>query len=202
MDTYETGGNMKVSQKDIQKFGSISLKYFNHTIVILWKLGLGKLFNYFPIIFGRSLVIGFNSRSANGSSQISVNYFSQGDIIYCTDIWSGQTDWLLNIIANPQIEIWLPDGWFIGKAEIVDDSEERVTMLRKVLDSSGLAASVFTGINTKAMDEEQFMEAAEKYQLLRIRRHSPCTGTDGPGSLAWLWPLITLILLMRSKRKK
>jgi hypothetical protein len=38
--------------------------------------------------------------------------------------------------------------------------------------------------------------------LLRIKRQSPCTGVEGPGSLAWLWPFMFFVFLFHPRRKR
>ncbi len=189
-------------QINYKKYIPDLIKYHNQLVVLLWKLGWGKLLNCCPALFGRTLVIGQPGRGTGSPNQTAANYISQGDLIYCAPIFGGTSDWYLNVIANPQVEIWLPDGWYAGSAEIVEEAEERAGMLRKLLTASGLAAPLFTGIDPQRMDEERFRAASASYHLLRISRQSPRTGADGPGSLAWLWPLIFIFLLLRGRRRK
>ena len=193
---------MKISQSDIQKLKGTASGIFNQTIVVFWKLGLGKLLNHFPGVFGRSMVISFSDRGSSGFTHLPVLYYPQGDQIYCTNLNNLQPDWYLAIIANPQVEIWLPEGWFTARAEIVDAPEEKQEMLRKVFLAGGLVTQTLTNISVRKMDGDAFNEVTDNFPLLRIRRQSPRTGSDGPGSLAWLWPLITLALVLRSKRRK
>ena len=177
-------------------------KYFNRGMVLMWKLGMGKLINCWPSVIGRIMVIGHSGRDTGSAYQTPVNYYPEGDFLYCTSAYGGASDWYLNVIANPQVEVWLPDGWYTGEAELMDKSPQRSEMLRKVLVASAFAAPLFTGIDPKTANEGQFEEATAEYRLLRIKRQSPRTGANGPGSLAWLWPLITLLLLFRRRRKR
>ena len=39
------------------------------------------------------------------------------------------------------------------------------------------------------------------YQLLEVTRSAPCTGSSGPASKAWVWPLAAFLLLISKKRK-
>ena len=181
----------------MEKYLPVFNKYFNRGVVLMWKLGMGKLINCCPSLFGHTMVI-----SAQGGAQTPVNYYSKGEYLYCTSAFGLDPDWYLGLIANPQVEVWLPDGWYTGKAELVSDPGEHTEMLREVLMANGLAAQLFAGLSPREMDEEQFAQAAEEYRLVRISRQSPRTGADGPGSLAWLWPLITCVLLLRRRRRK
>ena len=193
---------MELNQQSIDKYLPAIFRRFNRFMVLMWKLGMGKLINCYPPVIGRIMVISHQGRGSGSSYQTPINYYPQGEYLYCTAAYGSKSDWYLNVIANPQVEIWLPDGWYTGKAEIMEASEERTEMLRKVLIASGFAAPLFAGIDPKEMDEEQFAAVTADYRLMRISRQSPRTGEDGPGSLAWLWPIITVVLLCRRRRKK
>ncbi len=171
-------------------------------MVLGWKMGLGKLINCWPAVIGRIMVISHKGRDTGSDYQTPVNYYPEGEFLYCTSAFGTDSDWYLNIIANPQVEVWLPDGWFTGEAEILDDSPVRREMLRNVLIASAFAAPLFAGIDPKGASEEEFDKVTADYRLLRIKRQSPRTGANGPGSLAWLWPLITLALLLKRRKRK
>ena len=108
------------------------------------------------------------------------------------------------MLVNPQVEVWLPGSWWAGAAEDVTDSENRYPYLRQVLIASGFAARA-AGINPHTMPPEEFEKVTENYRLIKISRQEARTGKDGPGDLAWVWPLATMILLPLSlirKRRK
>jgi deazaflavin-dependent oxidoreductase (nitroreductase family) len=193
---------MQINQKKLESYLPLFFKYLNRFMVMMWKLGMGKLINCWPSVIGRIMVISHSGRSSGKDYLTPVNYCERDGDIYCTSAYGGGSDWFLNVVANPQIEIWLPDGWYAGNAEIVGESAERVEMLRQVLIESGFAAPLFANIDPKTMGEEEFKEATSDYRLLRIKRQSARTGADGPGSLAWLWPVITLVLLFKRRRRK
>lgn len=193
---------MQISREKLESYLPIFFKNFNRFIVLMWKLGLGKLINCWPAVIGRIMVIGHQGRGSGSAYLTPVNYCPHGDYVYCTAAFGEGSDWFLNVVANPQVEIWLPDGWYAAKAELVEDPQERLEMLRKVLIASGFSAPLFAGINPQTIGDEEFKEMTGDYRLLRISRQSPRTGSDGPGSLAWLWPFVVLVLLFRRGRKK
>ena len=45
------------------------------------------------------------------------------------------------------------------------------------------------------MTDEELDAATKEYRLVRIRRVAARTGKDGPGDLAWVWPLSVMVLL-------
>jgi len=173
-------------------------KYTNFAAVILWKLGLGKFFNLFPAVFGKTLVVDFSRHEVISPAQMPLVYYAQGDALYCTAFWDAQPDWYLSMMANPQVEVWLPDGWYAGKAELVRDEEERAQVLPKLLKNGGAAFKVWERVNWLDLPEEEQTELP----VLRIKRQSPCTGAEGPGSLAWLWPFLLLVFTIRRGRKR
>jgi hypothetical protein len=118
---------------------------------------------------------------------------ANGDI-YCTAGFGGISDWYRNIVADPQVEVWLPEGWWAGIAEEVLDDQLRLPLLRQVLIDSGFAARA-AGLDPMAMSNSELEAATAKYRLIRIRRAAARTGRGGPGDLAWVWPLATFILL-------
>ena len=69
-----------------------------------------------------------------------------------------------------------------------------------VLVASGFAGPLF-GVNQKNLDDEALVKFLADYRLIRISRETALTGPGGPGDLAWIWPLSTLVLLSMLLRK-
>jgi deazaflavin-dependent oxidoreductase (nitroreductase family) len=193
---------MDKNELSFEQYMPLFFKYFNRGMVLMWKLGMGKLVNCWPSGIGRIMMIGHTGRTSGSLYRTPVNYYPEGEYLYCTSEFGESSDWYLNVISNPQVEIWLPDGWYAGEAEIMDKSPQRIEILRKVLIASAFAAPLFAGIHPTEISDEELEEVTADYRLLRIRRQSPRTGADGPGSLAWIWPLITLALLFRRRKKR
>ena len=119
-------------------------KYFNKFMLLMWRLGLGKWVNFWPEVGGQIMVLTHTGRKTGLKRQTPVNYALVEGELYCTAGFGQLADWYRNIMAEPRVEVWLPDGWWTGLAEEVTDAR---------------------------------------------------TGPDGPGDLAWVWPLATLVLL-------
>ena len=169
-------------------------KYFNRFMLFMWRLGLGPLLNMGPAIAGRYMVITHTGRKSGAKRRTPVNYALVDDEVYCTAGFGGMSDWYRNIIANPQVEVWLPDGWWAGIAEEVTHPEARLPLLREVLIAGGFA-SYAVGIDPKQMTDEELDAATKEYRLIHIRRVAARTGKDGPGDLVWVWPVLVTILL-------
>jgi deazaflavin-dependent oxidoreductase (nitroreductase family) len=175
-------------------------KYLNRFMLLMWRLGLGPLMNMGPQLAGRYMVITHTGRKSGVKHRTPVNYAEVDGEIYCTAGFGSVSDWYRNIIANPQVEVWLPDGWWAGIAEEVTLPEARLPLLREVLIDSGFAAYA-AGLDPKQMTDEDLDSATKEYRVMHIRRVAARTGKDGPGDLVWVWPLLVLVLLVALLRQ-
>ena len=178
-------------------------RYFNRFMLLMWRLGMGPLLNMGPTMAGRYMVITHTGRKSGMKRRTPVNYAVVDDEVYCTAGYGSGSDWYRNIIANPQVEVWLPDGWYAGIAEEVTHPEARLPLLRDVLIGSGFAA-LAAGVDPNKMTDEELDAVTKKYCLIHIRRVAARTGKDGPGDLVWVWPLLVMALLPLAlfRRKK
>jgi deazaflavin-dependent oxidoreductase (nitroreductase family) len=169
-------------------------RIFNHFMVMMWRLGLGAWINVWPEVSGRIMVIRHTGRKTGRRRYTPVNYTIADGEIYCTAGFGSVSDWYRNILAHPEVEVWLPDGWWVGVAEEVSAIDTRMPLLRQLLIDTGFAARA-AGLDPICMRNDELERATATYRLMRIRRTRPCTGRGGPGDLAWVWPLATMILL-------
>lgn len=169
-------------------------KYLNPFMLALWRLGLGGWFKVWPEVSGQVMVLAHTGRKSGIQRYQPVNYAVVDGDIYCVAAFGEVSDWYRNIRANPAVEVWLPDGWWTGVAEDVNDFPARLQLVRQVLIASGFAAYAF-GMNPNQMTDAEIAAESENYRLVRIRRSAARTGPGGPGDLAWVWPLATFALL-------
>lgn len=178
-------------------------KRFNRFMLLIWRLGLGAWLNLWPSVGGRILVVVHRGRVTGLARRTPLNYALSGDDIYCTAGFGAGADWFRNILADPRVEVWLPDGWWAGLAEDVTGAEGYTERLRAVLINSGVVAPLF-GIHPRTMSDDELMAVCADYRLVRIRRTEARTGPGGPGDLAWIWPAAAfalLLLALRPRRK-
>lgn len=188
MSEYQIG-SMKVSEDNLRRI----FKSFNQFMLLLWRLGLGAYGN--GTSFGGSLmVIKHIGRITGLTRHTPVNYTNVDGDIYCTAGFGKVSDWYLNIMANPEVEVWLPDGRWAGIAQDVTDEENIHFVFRQVLIASGFAGPLF-GANPKNLSDLDLINLLDSYRLIRIRRPNALTGPGGPGDLAWVWPAATFALL-------
>jgi deazaflavin-dependent oxidoreductase (nitroreductase family) len=179
-----------------------AFKLFNRYLMLpLWRLGLGSWVNLWPEVGGRIMVLTHTGRRSGRRRRTPVNYTIINGDIYCTAGFGDTADWYRNIQADPHVEVWLPDGWWAGKAEEVSDEKIWLPAMRQVLIASGMVAPLF-GINPKTMTDEELRAATAGYRLIRIHRQEARTGPQGPGDLSWIWPVLVMILLPLALRRR
>jgi deazaflavin-dependent oxidoreductase (nitroreductase family) len=178
-----------------------AFKYFNRFMLLLWRLGLGPLVNFWPPVVGRIMVLAHRGRTTGLLRRTPVNYALIDGDIYCVAGFGQNSDWYRNVKANPAVEVWLPDGWWTGTVEEMVDPAVRIPLIRQVLIASGFAAHA-AGINPHQLSDEALQAITADYRLLRIRRSVARTGPGGPADLAWVWQIASLILLLLAFRRR
>jgi deazaflavin-dependent oxidoreductase (nitroreductase family) len=139
----------------------------NPFMVFMLKIGLGWTMNIWPAVSGRIMVIKHRGRKSGKEYLTPVNYAIVEGEIYCTAGFGSISDWYRNMLANPDIELRLPEGWRRARVEDISDSPERVSMLRHVIIGSGFAGPLF-GINQKKLNDEQLDAATKDYRLIHF----------------------------------
>ena len=82
----------------------------NHFMVFMLRIGLGWTMNIMPAVSGRIMVIKHRGRKSGKEYLTPVNYALVDGELYCTAGFGSVSDWYRNMLANPDIELWLPEG--------------------------------------------------------------------------------------------
>ena len=166
-------------------------KTLNRLMLFMWRLGFGQWLHH-PKLGGCIMVITHTGRKSGRRRRTPVNYARVGNDVYCTAGFGAGSDWVRNILVHPNVEVWLPDGWWAGVADDVTGwpASRRLPLLRQVLINSGFAARM-AGIDPKQMSDAELAAITEPYRLVRIERTVARTGPGGPGDLAWVWQVTT-----------
>ena len=164
-------------------------KLLNRYMVLHWRLGMGPIGNR-PELTGCIMVLTHRGRKSGKQRRTPVNYALIAGDYYCVAGFGAGADWYRNLLANPQVEVWAPEGWYAGVAEDVTDwpAERRTPILRQVLYNSGFAGRA-AGIDAIHMSDAALLAATADYRLVCIRDTEPRTGPGGPGDLVWMWPV-------------
>ena len=166
-------------------------KRLNPLMLWHWRLGMGPYLNFWPAGTGRFLVLLHTGRKSGRLYRTPINYAEINGDVYVTAGFGRIADWYRNIMAQPRLEVWLPDGRWLVEAEDITGSEGDTAVMRAVLKGSGFAAYL-AGINPNRLSDAKLQAATAEYRLLRLRRVAPAAGPGGPGDKVWLWPLLVV----------
>lgn len=183
MSTLRSTANMEVNKR---RLWQRAFKVGNRFMVLLWRLGLGWLLNIAPRYAGQIMVLTHTGRKSGRKYQTPVNFALVDSDLYCTVGFGHISDWYRNIIAQPEIEVWLPNGRWNATATEVTEPSTRLPLLREVLIGSAFAARL-AGINPHTMPDHELAQVTEGYRILLIRRENR---VHTMGDLIWVWPLI------------
>src|SRR5512140_2138357 len=139
----------------------------NHFMVFLWKIGMGRMINSWPAVAGRIMVIHHCGRKTGREYLTPVNYAIVGNEVYAAAGFGPETDWYRNIVAKPDVEIWLPAGRRRACARDVSDSPCRMKLLREITIAAGLAGPLL-GVDPKKVNDEQLSKVTEHYRVIHF----------------------------------
>jgi len=145
----------------------------NRFMLWMWHHDLGHWVNIWPSVLGRIMVVTHTGRTSGITRQTPVNYAVVDGDVWCITM-PGAT-WYKNLVVNPEIEVWLPQGRWRGTAQDVPVSADSLPMLRQVLIASGFAAS-FAGVRPRKATDAELLDAVGGYHLFRIRRGERIAG--------------------------
>jgi deazaflavin-dependent oxidoreductase (nitroreductase family) len=173
--------------------------YGNKAMLLGWRLGAGSFMNR-AWLSGQIMVVTHVGRSSGRVYRTPVNY-ARGDCeVFCIAGFGRSSDWYRNVIARPQVEIWLPSerfggpvAWWEGVAEPVGDDPERIVRLREVLVASGFAGRL-DGFRPSMTDDALRAMGAD-YPVIRMRLTDARTGDGGPSDLAACWQAAATVMV-------
>lgn len=144
-------------------------RYVNRFIVVpAFKMGLGRLISN-PLA-GQVMVLKFRGKRTGKIYYTPVSYAVIDGKIYCYQGKRLKGQWYLSLIANPEVEILLPNGHMLGFAEEVIESKERQAAMRQILKSSGLGSFIYR-FNPNTASDELIQEKTKGIPVVRI---TPC----------------------------
>lgn len=166
-------------------------RYLNRFMLLMWRLGLARFINIWPEVGGRIMVIQHIGRKTGKVRHTPVNYAEVDGEIYCTAGFGAISHWYRNMLATPEVEIWLPNGRYRARAQDITNEPNALPLLRQVLVNSGFAAPA-VGVHPKTMSDEDLSAVTSKYRLVRFSRQGPASGQ---ADLLWVWPILVSLLL-------
>lgn len=148
----------------------IIFRFLNGFIVVpAFRLGLGRVVSN-PIT-GRIMLLVLKGRRSKKTRFTPVGYAIIGGKIYCYRGGRLRGAWYLNLMANPYVEVILPNRRLKGYAEEVNDSAERIRAIRQILKNGGLTGFVY-GFNPWTAGDDLIEEKMRGIEVVRITPES------------------------------
>jgi len=171
-----------------------AFRVLNRNMLVLWRLGLG--WQMANPASGYIMVLATTGRRSGERRLVPLNFAEQGDHIYCLAGFGKGTHWLLNLQADPECEVWLPDGRRLnGRAKLVTSEPQRIELVRQVLKRSGFAAKLAEpGVDPSSAPDDVIAglgpQPDSPYEIVEIKVGDAVFGPGGPGDLKWVWPTV------------
>ena len=139
----------------------------NPFMVFMLRIGLGWTMNLWPAVSGRIMVIKHRGRKSGRDYLTPVNFAVVDGEVYCMAGFGSISDWYKNMMENPEVLLWLPQGKRRARAEDVSDSPRRVHLIRQVIIGAGFAGPLF-GVDQRRLDDGQLAAVTKDYRLLHF----------------------------------
>ena len=173
-----------------------AFRVLNRNMLLLWRLGLGWLMA--NPTSGYIMVLATTGRKSGARRLVPLNFADGEDTVYCLAGFGRTTHWLLNLQADPECEVWLPDGRRLhGRGDLVETEARRVDLVREILVRSGFAAKLAEpGVDPSTTSNDVIAELGSqpgrRYEVVEIKLGDTVTGPGGPSDLTWVWPVVGL----------
>lgn len=184
-----------------QEVARQGFKHLNRLMLLMWRLGLGEWLNMAPATLGRYIVIAHTGRKTGFRRFAPVNYALIDGDVYCVAGFGTVSHWYQNIMALPDVEVWMAEGRWRAHAEDVTDTPDALSKVRQVLIGSGFVSPLL-GVHPRTMSDEELAAITRDYRLIRLCREQAVTGAGGPGELAWVWWVIGFFVLLALRPRK
>jgi len=170
---------------------SRSFRVLNRCYVLpVIKLGLGRL--HANPLTGSWLLLRTTGRRTGRKREVALGYAILDGAVYCSAGFGPRTRWYRNLLADPRVEVVLPDVAFAGLAEEVSDPAELDRAWRVLIQSLGILGRAF--VCAPDVDPDELKARTANLPLVRIRPVGLASGPADPGG--WLWITLTLVGLV------
>lgn len=139
-------------------------RLLNRWLVFLFRLGFGRLLDLTRPLTGRILVLGTQGRVTGRLRRTPLNYTPIPGGVLCVAGYGESSHWYQNLRRNPEVEVWLPQQGWRGRAREVP---LQLPQLRALLRDSGWLARRLAGVDAGDSDEKLSRRTAD-YRAIEI----------------------------------
>lgn len=163
-----------------------TFKLMNRYLMVpAFRLGLGPIMG--SPFGGYIMVLKTTGKKSGQIRYAPLNYALLDGSIYCIAGWGKTAHWLVNLKADPHVELLMPGGAVAGIAEEVTDLGEAQRARVRVARNSGFAL-MFGGLNPLTVTDEQLIGGLGTVPVVRIRPYGLGNAAFDPGGWGWVLP--------------
>jgi deazaflavin-dependent oxidoreductase (nitroreductase family) len=164
-----------------------SLRVLNRWMMIpAHRLGLGAWIG--TPVGGYMLLLRVRGRKSGLVRETPLSYVIAEGAPWVVAGFGVRTEWYRNLLADPEVEVWLPGRVLRCRAEEARDPEVRARIMPVLARGMGLPGAM-VGCNPWTSPDERILELLCAIPLVRLTPvDGPiAAGPDDPGGHAWIW---------------
>ena len=166
-----------------------AFRILNKFMVAMFRLALGPYIGGNPYT-GYIMVVTTIGRRSGLPRRTPVNYAPGSSEVYCLAGFGSRSDWYRNVLASPNVQVWIGRRGWAGSAETMTDPAEWLPIYRQIARRAGFADRAFTKEAISELSDERLQRVGAEGPVIRIRLDNELPRSEGPGDLAWLWPVV------------
>jgi deazaflavin-dependent oxidoreductase (nitroreductase family) len=164
--------------------------------LILWRMGLG------PLLGHHLLVITAWGRKSGLPRHTMVEYHVRQGKIYVPSAYGDKAQWYQNLMANPHATIQTWQGAEPMVASRVTDGEELFAIAELMMQNNPVMMPWYLEDKGVELTREDVQAHKDAFYFLRFDPTTEPTPLPLEVDLAWLWPVVLVLALLRGKRLK
>ena len=142
-------------------------------------------------VTGHVMLLRTRGRRTGILREAPLGYVVRDGCVYCVAGYGEPTLWFRNLLAEPTVEVILPNRRFQGNAEPVTDSMEWLAAYRELVASFGLLGRATVG-DVRSLDDATLLARHRTLPVVRItpidRAGTLAGGPFDPGGHGWMLP--------------
>ena len=164
--------------------------------LIFWRLGLG------PLLGHHVLVITARGRKTGLPRHTMTEFHVMQGRIYVPCAFAPRAQWYKNIVADPRVTVQTWQGAEAMIAMRVTDDEELLAVIELMQKNNPVMLAWYFDAQEVEPARENILANKERIYLLRFDPTDEPTPFPLEVDLAWIWPILLLVALLKRKRRK
>ena len=163
--------------------------------LILWRMGLGTVLSSNVLAGNKMLVLTTWGRKSRKPRHTMLSYVSVDGKEYVCSGWGEKSDWVKNILANPQVTVQAGRKKYSAAARRVEEKDEFEDIVREMFETGGdshfEAWLESYGIE---VDRKDMLEKRDRLYVVGFNKNEETGPPPLPVDLKWVWAVITMFL--------